>query len=67
MERLTKRELAVLGLVAAGRRNREIAEALHLGVYTVSRVRSRVVRKLGATDMAHAVAIGIREHLIEAA
>jgi DNA-binding CsgD family transcriptional regulator len=44
---LTPRELEVLQLVAAGRSNREIAEALFIGVPTVKRHLSNILAKLG--------------------
>jgi len=65
MEQLTNRELAVLACVADGKRNPQIAKTVHLGVYTVSRVRSRIIRKLGAQDIAHAVSIGYRGGLLK--
>jgi non-specific serine/threonine protein kinase len=43
---LTPRELEVLGLVAAGRSNREIAEALFVSIPTVKRHLSNILGKL---------------------
>lgn len=61
---LTNRELAVLASVAAGHSNRQIAAELLLGVHTVSRVRTRIIHKLGASHMPHAVAIGFRDRIL---
>jgi DNA-binding CsgD family transcriptional regulator/tetratricopeptide (TPR) repeat protein len=54
---LTKREREVLTLVAAGRRNAEIAAALHLSEKTVGHHVSACLRKLGASTRTEAVAI----------
>ena len=44
---LTGRESEVLRLIAQGLTNQEIAEALHLSVYTVQSHRAHIMRKLG--------------------
>ncbi|MDX6476336.1 MAG: hypothetical protein QOH95_1847, partial [Gaiellaceae bacterium] len=54
---LTEREREVLGLVAAGRRNAEIAVALHLSQKTVGHHVSACLRKLGAATRTEAAAI----------
>jgi DNA-binding NarL/FixJ family response regulator len=54
---LTQRELEVLGLVAAGRRNADIAAALHLSEKTVAHHVSACLRKLGASTRTEATAI----------
>jgi DNA-binding CsgD family transcriptional regulator len=46
-QQLTPRELEVLGLLAAGHTNGEIAEMLFLSVRTVESHRARLLRKLG--------------------
>jgi DNA-binding CsgD family transcriptional regulator len=53
---LTSREREVLDLAAAGRENREIAEALTLSVRTVERHLQTVYRKLGLTGSAQRTA-----------
>jgi len=56
VEPLTAREMEVLGLVAAGLPNRQIAENLFVVVDTVKKHVSRVLRKLGADNRTQAVA-----------
>jgi ATP/maltotriose-dependent transcriptional regulator MalT len=51
---LSNRELEVLELVADGKTNREIAEALFLSVRTVDRHLSRIFEKLGVSSRAAA-------------
>ncbi|MDP9399734.1 MAG: response regulator transcription factor [Actinomycetota bacterium] len=52
---LSEREREVLGLVAAGRTNREIAGELYLSPHTIKEHTSAVYRKLGARNRADAV------------
>jgi DNA-binding NarL/FixJ family response regulator len=52
---LSEREREVLGLVAAGRTNREIAGELYLSPHTVKEHTSALYRKLGARNRADAV------------
>jgi pimeloyl-ACP methyl ester carboxylesterase/DNA-binding CsgD family transcriptional regulator len=56
LAQLTGREREVLDLVAAGRENREIAEALTLSVRTVERHLQTVYRKLGLSGSAQRAA-----------
>lgn len=55
LEQLTDRELQVLELVAAGRRNREIAEILRVSVKTVEFHLSNILGKLNAQSRTEAV------------
>ena len=48
--RLTKREIEVLGLVASGKTNRQIAQQLHISEHTVARHVSNLFTKTGATS-----------------
>jgi DNA-binding NarL/FixJ family response regulator len=57
---LTKREREVLELLAGGSTNAVIAEALHIGEGTVKYHVKNVLRKLGATSRADAVARALR-------
>lgn len=54
---LTRREREVLGLVATGQRNAEIAASLHLSEKTVGHHVSACLRKLSASTRTEAVAI----------
>ncbi|MDG4826596.1 helix-turn-helix transcriptional regulator [Asanoa sp. WMMD1127] len=56
VEQLSPREHEVLGHLAAGRSNREIAAALHLAQGTVKAHLNHIFRKLGATTRLQAVA-----------
>jgi DNA-binding NarL/FixJ family response regulator len=55
LEQLTDRELQVLELVAAGRRNRQIAETLNVSIKTVEFHLSNILGKLGAQSRTEAV------------
>jgi DNA-binding CsgD family transcriptional regulator len=61
---LTARELAVLRLLASGKRMREIADLLDLGEETVRTHVKKAQAKLGVRDRTHAVAQAIRLHFI---
>ncbi len=63
-ERLTPRELEVLRLVAEGKTNVEIAAALVLSEHTVHRHVANILRKLGASSRAAAVAAAGSENLL---
>ncbi|MCW3019966.1 MAG: two component transcriptional regulator, LuxR family [Solirubrobacterales bacterium] len=52
---LTDREREILGLIAEGATNREIAEALFLSPHTIKEHTSTLYRKLGARNRADAV------------
>jgi ATP/maltotriose-dependent transcriptional regulator MalT len=60
---LTPREREVLRLLAAGRSNREIADALFVGVPTVKVHVRNILGKLGAASRTAAAAVAIREGL----
>jgi DNA-binding NarL/FixJ family response regulator len=51
---LTPRETEVLGLLAAGRTNRQVAAELHLSLSTVKRHVEHVIKKLGVSDRTQA-------------
>jgi DNA-binding NarL/FixJ family response regulator len=61
---LTRRERQVLQLIADGLANRSVAEALVVSEDTVKTHVHRILKKLGATSRANAVAIGIRANVI---
>jgi len=61
---LTKRELEVLAGMSHGRSNAQIGADLFLSEDTVKTHARRLFRKLGASDRAQAVAIGLRGGMI---
>ncbi|HEY0501787.1 MAG TPA: response regulator transcription factor [Kutzneria sp.] len=63
---LTRREFEVLQLIADGLENRAVASALFVSVETVRTHIKGMLRKLGARDRAHAVAISYRIGLLMA-
>jgi len=64
-EALTTREIEVLGQIAGGNRNRDIAEQLFISEETVKVHIKHIMEKLGANDRTQAVAIGIRRGIIQ--
>jgi LuxR family maltose regulon positive regulatory protein len=64
IEPLTARELEVLSLIAAGRRNQEIANELVVTLETVKKHTSHIFDKLGAANRTQAVAHARRLGLI---
>ena len=63
-EGLTDREVEVLGQIAGGNRNRDIAERLFISEETVKVHIKHIMEKLGASDRTQAVAIGVRRGII---
>ena len=62
---LTKREIEVLVGMSHGRSNAQIGQELFLSEDTVKTHARRLFRKLGASDRAQAVAIGLRRGIID--
>jgi LuxR family transcriptional regulator, quorum-sensing system regulator BjaR1 len=62
---LTPREREVLAWVAQGKSAWEIGEILEIAKRTVDEHAQTAVRKLGAVNRTHAVAIALRDNLIE--
>jgi two-component system, NarL family, response regulator NreC len=60
---LTLREREVLQLIAEGRSNRQIAEALYLSIKTVETHRQQIMNKLNLHNVADLVRYSIREGL----
>ena len=63
-EALTPRELDVLGLLAEGRGNRDIATTLGISEHTVKFHVGSILAKLGASSRTEAVTLGVRQGLI---
>jgi DNA-binding NarL/FixJ family response regulator len=61
---LSERELEVLGLLAKGMTNKDVARELFIAQATVKSHVENILRKLGAADRAGAVAEGFRRRLI---
>ena len=64
VERLTPREVEVLGMLAEGLGNKEIASCLMISEHTVKFHVSSIFAKLGASSRTEAVTQGIRRGLI---
>ena len=62
---LTEREIDVLRLIAAGNRNKQIADELSISEATVKSRVTNILSKLGANDRAHAVTVGLKRGIIE--
>jgi DNA-binding NarL/FixJ family response regulator len=65
VSKLTKREFEVLGLLAQGLQQQQIASELFISPKTVGTHIEHILRKLGARSRAQAVALAYREHLTE--
>jgi two-component system nitrate/nitrite response regulator NarL len=65
LPRLTPRELEILALAAQGRSTPQIAERLHLSAATVKTHLQNAYDKLGVTDRTAAVAVAMRQGLLE--
>ena len=63
--KLTAREIEVLRWVANGKSAREIGEILNITKRTVDEHVQSAVRKLGAVNRTHAVALALRDGIIK--
>jgi LuxR family quorum sensing-dependent transcriptional regulator len=61
---LTSREIEVLTWVARGKSAWEIGEILDIAKRTVDEHAQTAVRKIGAVNRTHAVAIAVRDRII---
>jgi two-component system, NarL family, response regulator YdfI len=64
IEALTPREIQVLGLLAAGLGNKDIASRLQISEHTVKFHVASIMGKLGAASRTEAVTLGIRHGLV---
>jgi two-component system, NarL family, response regulator YdfI len=64
VEPLTRREIEVLQLLAAGLGNKEIAARLHISEHTAKFHVASILSKLGAATRTEAVTLGIRRGLV---
>jgi DNA-binding NarL/FixJ family response regulator len=62
---LSPREVEILQQVAYGATTKEVADTLGISFHTVKTHLERIFEKLGANDRAQAVAIAIRQGLVE--
>ena len=62
-EELTEREVEVLRLVASGKSNREIGDALRIAEGTVKAHVNNILNKLGANDRTHAAMLALQRGL----
>ena len=62
---LSTREVEVLNYLLAGNRNQDIAQQLFIAVEKVKVHIKHILKKLGAADRTHAVAIGLRRGIIQ--
>ena len=62
---LTPAELRVLGLIAEGKSNKEIAARLSVSEETVKGQVKNILSKLGANDRTHAAMIGVARGMVE--
>ena len=64
-ESLSPREVSVLRLVAAGKQNRTIGEALNVSEQTVKTRIKNILAKLNADDRTHAVSIAVKRGILD--
>jgi DNA-binding NarL/FixJ family response regulator len=64
-DELSEREIEVLRLIATGKSNKQIADALFVAEATIKSRVTNILSKLGASDRAHAVTIALRRGIIE--
>jgi DNA-binding NarL/FixJ family response regulator len=64
-DQLTKAEVEVLRLIAAGNANKQIADQLSITEETVKGRVKNILSKLDANDRTHAATIGLRRGIIE--
>jgi DNA-binding NarL/FixJ family response regulator len=65
LEQLTEREMSILRLMAQGKTNQEIAEALFLALGTIKNNVSQILGKLHANDRTQAVLTALRRGIVD--
>ncbi len=65
MEKLTKREVAILRLITQGYGNIQISKSIFVSTHTVKAHISSIIRKLNAKNRTNAVYIAIKNHLLD--
>lgn len=61
---LTKREIEVLAMVASGKSNKQVGEALFISVKTVETHKSHILEKLGLNNNAELIRYAIKNNII---
>lgn len=61
---LTKREYEILGLVASGKTNRELAESLFISIKTVETHKTNILEKLGLKNTTELIKYAIKNKII---
>jgi DNA-binding NarL/FixJ family response regulator len=64
-EELSARQVEVLGRVALGNANKQVAAALNITEKTVKAHMTNIMNKLGASDRTHAVTIAVRRGFLD--
>lgn len=64
-EKLTRREIEVLGLIAEGLFNKEIAFRLSISEKTVKNHITNIFKKIGVSDRTQAAVYAIKNHIVE--
>lgn len=64
---LTSREHEILALMADGLTSKQIAQKLRIAAFTVKEHRKHLLKALCARNAPHAIALGYRRGLLEAA
>jgi len=62
---LTDREVELLYLIAQGRTSKQMSDELYLADETVKGYRKRIIAKLGAKNVVHAVVLAIGTGIID--
>lgn len=65
LDQLTRRERAVMRLIAEGHTNRHTAELLHLSPKTIEKHRANLMRKLGLRSVAELAVLAVDAQIIE--